>query len=281
MKRPLASISETMEEYILPNYLTFNQYSFHESARKKGKNNSKLALEFIDHVEESLNRRSSPTSKTAIDSFSLVVRFNRLVREEGEFYMQRWINYAINNGVKALHISYHTNPSCKKVWRYVLPDSLSLSTSLQTLDLFGCEFSKPGFDTGLLGFSLKELKLCRVLIDQETLKNLVEGCRFLEELNIELCEGFEFLRVSGDRLKVVDLYLERDRVQTVAVAAAPRLHRLSYGGGFESVRGSFMASEVDGVKEVVFHDVSLEVGFLKQVIPLIPRLKFERCCVIS
>lgn len=96
---------------------------------------------------------------------------------------------------------------------------------------------------------------------------------------MDLCEGFEVVRVGGEKLGVVDLYLDRDRVQTVVVAGAPRLRRLSYGGGFESVRGSFVASELGGVEELRFHDVSLEDGFLQQVMisNKFLKLELERC----
>ncbi|KAH6830573.1 hypothetical protein C2S53_015324 [Perilla frutescens var. hirtella] len=181
----------------------------------------------MDYVEESIN------NVNRIDRLNLVVKFSRLNRQEGDANIERWLNYAINNNVKELFLSYHTNPRFRNGWRYVLPDSLYRSTSLETLDLFGCQFKQPRSDSGIR-FSLKKLGLSRVFIDQETLQTVVSSCDFLEQLCIESCQGFEVVRVAGHKLEVVDLYLDRDKVQIVAVSA-PNLRLLSYGGGFEGV----------------------------------------------
>lgn len=75
----------------------------------------------------------------------------------------------------------------------------------------------------------------------------MEGCRFLDQkLSINQCESFEVLKVSGDRLEVVELYLERDRVQFDGDGrGGPEAAGLSYARSFENVRDSFMGSKVD------------------------------------
>ncbi|KAI3451098.1 hypothetical protein Pfo_007763 [Paulownia fortunei] len=257
--------------------LDFNQYSFQESAysRKSRKNLKKVVQDFCDYVQESINRRGGVTS---IQKFQVVVNFNgcTLTRHR---YLDRWLNYAINNNVKDLVLAHHTNARTNDVWRYVLPESLFTATSLENLDLFGCQFR---LSNGI-GFSLRKLRLSLVYIDEETLQSVLSHCCLLEELCIESCEGFQVVRVAGLKLESVDLYLDRDQVQIVAVAA-PNLKSLSYGGGLASVQGSLVASKYyEKIKELTLHNLDITDAFLRVIpeFPQLEKLELKMCCFLE
>lgn len=235
--------------------------------------------DFCDYVDESISSRRGETN---IQKFKVVVNFSGFCRLSRHRILDRWLNYAINNNVKDLVLAYHTSPRSKNGWRYVLPLSLFRSTLLENLDLFGCQFMKSISNIGI-GFSLRKLRLSRVYIDQETLQNVVSSCCLIEDLRIELCEGFQFVRVAGTKLETVDLYLDRDQVQIIALSV-PKLRSLSYGGGFDSVQGSLMASEnYENLKELTLHDVDITDAFF-QVIPEFPqleKLELKTCCMLE
>ncbi|KAL0295329.1 UNVERIFIED_CONTAM: F-box/LRR-repeat protein [Sesamum angustifolium] len=144
------------------------------------------------------------------------------------------------------------------------------------------QFTASRFSTGI-GFSLRKLRLSHVYIDQETLQGIVSSSCLLEELSVRFCKGFQVVRFAGPKLETVDLYLGRDQVQIVAVAA-PNLHSLSYGGGSASVRGSLQASQkYENLKELRLHDTDITDDFFK-VIPEFPgleKLEVNRCCLLE
>ncbi|KAL0448949.1 UNVERIFIED_CONTAM: putative F-box/FBD/LRR-repeat protein [Sesamum latifolium] len=125
--------------------------------------------------------------------------------------------------------------------------------------------------------------LSQVYIDQETLQGIVSSSCLLEELCIRFCKGFQVVRIAGPKLESVDLYLGRDQVQIVAVAA-PNLRSLSYGGGSASVRGCLQASEqYENLKELRLHDTDITDDFF-QVIPEfqgLDKLEVNRCCLLE
>ncbi|KAL0349917.1 UNVERIFIED_CONTAM: hypothetical protein Sradi_4140900, partial [Sesamum radiatum] len=258
-----------------------NQYSFQESAysRTAHKNHNELTRDFCDYVDEFLTSREGLTS---IEKFQVVVNFQGC-RLKYHRNLDRWLNYAIDNNVEDLVLAYHTRATTKgEHWYYNLPLSLFRSKSLKNLDLFGCQFTASRFSTGI-GFSLRKLRLSQVYIDQETLQGIVSSSCLLEELSVRFCKGFQVVRVAGPKLETVDLYLGRDQVQIVAIAA-PNLHSLSYGGGSASVRGSLQASEkYENLKDLRLHDTDITDDFF-QVIPEFPgldKLELNKCCLLE
>ncbi|KAK4417260.1 putative F-box/LRR-repeat protein [Sesamum alatum] len=263
--------------------LDFNQYSFQESAcsRTAHKNLTQLTQDFCDYVDEVLTSRKGLT--ISIQKFQVVVNFQRY-RLRYHRNLDRWLNYAIENNVEDLVLAYHTRDTTKDGhWYYDLPPSLFRAKSLENLDLFGCKFTASRLSTGI-GFSLRKLRLSRVYIDQETLQHIVatSSC-LLEELSVQFCKGFQVLRVAGSKLESVDLYLGRDQVQIVAVAA-PNLRSLSYGGGSASVQGSLQASDkYENLKQLRLHDTDITDEFFR-VIPEFPgleKLEVNRCCLLE
>lgn len=237
----------------------------------------KVVVDFIDHVEETLY------THTCIHKFNLVVKFSRLNRQEGDVYVHRWLNHAINNNVKDLSLTYLTTSNLDRLdipSRHALPETLYRCASLETLDLFRCRFVKPTSGYGIT-LSLRKLSLYYVTIDEETLQNVVGSCSAtLEELSIEQCDGFRNVRVNGgDKLKAVEMYMWRGETQIVEIWA-PNLRRLSYGGNLESVEDSFVGSgEFENVEELMLHDMSVEPEFLQiiQSFPGLQKLELQRC----
>ncbi|KAL2240926.1 UNVERIFIED_CONTAM: putative F-box protein, partial [Sesamum indicum] len=261
--------------------LDFNQYSFQESvySRTAHKNHSEITKDFCDYVDEFLTNREGLTN---IEKFQAVVNFQGC-RLRYHRNLDRWLNYAIENNVEDLVLAYHTRATTKGGhWYYNLTVSLFRAKSLENLDLFGCQFTASRFSTGI-GFSLRKFRLSQVYIDQETLQGIISSSCLLEELSLRFCKGFQVLRVAGPKLESVDLYLGRDQVQIVAVAA-PNLHSLSYGGGSASVRGSLQASEkYENLKELRLHDTDITDDFF-QVIPEfsgLDKLEVNRCCSLE
>ncbi|KAL0378707.1 UNVERIFIED_CONTAM: F-box/LRR-repeat protein [Sesamum radiatum] len=238
--------------------LDFNQYSFQESAysRTSHKNHSELTQDFCDYVNEFLTRREGLTS---IEKFQVVVNFQGC-RLRYHRNLDRWLNYAIENNVEDLVLAYHTKATTKEAHL----------------------FTASRFSTGI-GFSLRKLRLSQVYIDQETLQGIVSSTCLLEELSVRFCKGFQVLRVAGPKLESVDLYLGRDQVQIVAVAA-PNLRSLSYGGGSASVRGSLQASEqYENLKELRLHDTNITDDFFQVIseFPGLDKLEVNRCCLLE
>ncbi|PIN05721.1 hypothetical protein CDL12_21750 [Handroanthus impetiginosus] len=263
--------------------LDFNQYSFQKYSRKNAKTQrrSSTVQDFCNYVDRTISNRD--LVQTGISKFQVVVNFNSRNITSYHKNLDRWLNYAMDNNVQELILAHHLSSRAKDhQWgRYVLPESPFRAKSLENLDLFGCQFPPNNGNIGLV--SLKKLKLSRVYIDQETLQNILSTCCHLEELEINLCEGFEAIKVSGLSLKKVDLYLARDRVQNVVISA-PNLEFLSYGGGCANVQSSLERSNnFQSLKELILHDVDITDGFFR-VIPQFPQLEkmeLARCCFLE
>ncbi|KAK6150468.1 hypothetical protein DH2020_015400 [Rehmannia glutinosa] len=269
--------------------IIFDQYSFQDS-RKHHKNLRKSVKDFCKYVQESINSRNNG-DRTSIQKFQVTVNFYGRCSLVYRKYLDNWLNFAIENNVKELVLAnYRTSGKNKdNRWRYVLPRSLFRASSLENLELFGCQFmeySKLSYNNGIIGFSLKRLKLSQVYIDQETLQSVLSDCcHLLEQLSIVSCKGFQVVQVSNcPKLETVDLYLDREEVQIVSVLA-PNLRSVSYGGGIESVQGSLMGSNkcYEKLKELKLHDTDITDVFFRVIgeFSRLEKLEINRCCLLE
>lgn len=141
--------------------------------------------DFVEFVNQTINYRGS----SKIKSFKIKFFLNRIYR----VYLDFWIQYALENGVEELLLTFIGNESS-----YVLPKFLYTCTSVKSLMLSMCNIT---FATEIRWSSLKNLKLHSVVLWRDAMQKVLKGCPKLESLEVSHCEGFDGLSTNSPYLK--------------------------------------------------------------------------------
>ncbi|XP_031269424.1 F-box/LRR-repeat protein 25-like [Pistacia vera] len=101
--------------------------------------------------------------------------------------VDRCVCFAIGSNVKELKLQF---PFC---WgRYNLPQIVFCAKSIDVLELYHCNLSRPRIGVQL---SLRKLCLVGVYVDDQMIENLFARCPLIEYLTIESSKGFKSLEL--------------------------------------------------------------------------------------
>ncbi|KAL5824457.1 hypothetical protein ACOSQ3_020520 [Xanthoceras sorbifolium] len=114
-----------------------------------------------------------------------------------ESFVDRCICYAVGSDVKELSLEFGYR---RNRW-FKLPQIVLCAGSIELLKLKACMLELLPRSSIQL-YSLKELFLSLVIVDDHMIANLVSGCPLIEHLGLHSCQGFKSLDLSGlSRLK--------------------------------------------------------------------------------
>ncbi|XP_058740356.1 F-box/FBD/LRR-repeat protein At1g13570-like [Vicia villosa] len=136
-----------------------------------------------------------------IHKFTLFIPYNSYFKITME-HLNMWIPILSRKDIKYLDLVNDYGQV------YQMPYIVLSCKELTYFKVGGFKLSIP---PNFYGFKrLLELHLVCVRFESGALENLMSGCPFLEKLNIELCDGFEYLDISSTTLKVLLLQLSDD-----------------------------------------------------------------------
>ncbi|KAJ4718676.1 F-box domain containing protein [Melia azedarach] len=147
-------------------------------------------------------------------------------------WADRCASYAIENNVQDLALEVN---QIQSVWhnqrfqsvRYSLPPIVLCSKSIDVLKLGGCKLELPRSD---LKLSLRKLCLQNVYADDQVINNVFLGCGLIEDLEVNLCQGFKSLKLLG-LAKLRNIRLEdNDELEQLEIDALNANSVLSVSG---------------------------------------------------
>ena len=147
------------------------------------------------------------------------------------FLLDKWIGLAVENEVKELNfylISRNTVHLPRVVElddMYILPQTIFSAKSMTTLEVCGCKLEQPSVSAGF--HFLKNVKLVKVLLNEQIVQMLITECPLLENLLLHYCSGLKHFCVSDAlKLKVVEFFTSYDEVESIEIAA-PCIQKIS------------------------------------------------------
>ena len=131
---------------------------------------------------------------------------------------------AVKNEVKELNFhlisrnTVHLPRTIELDDMYILPEAIFFAKSLSTLEVCGCKLEQPSVSAGF--HFLKNVKLVKVLLNEQIVHMLITECPLLENLLLHYCSGLKRFRVSDAlKLKVVEFFTLYDEVGSIEIAA--------------------------------------------------------------
>ncbi|XP_062160963.1 putative F-box/LRR-repeat protein At5g41840 [Alnus glutinosa] len=126
--------------------------------------------------------------------------------------LNRWIDYVIECNVKELNLDVWIHQK-----RYELPERALVAKSITELKLSQCKLKSFYSEINLP--SLKKLDL-EIIVENQVVQTLFDGCRNLEEMRFEYCYGLKSLQVSVlPKLKVIEL-IDNPQLENVEIEAS-------------------------------------------------------------
>lgn len=261
--------------------LDFNQFFFEKDIfRRNGTPKQRQVQQFCDYVNRATLRRCVQFNNFSLQKCQIKLYSRCSVPVVPLQDLYRWLDRAMSNNVRELSLINSMHRHFYRKLLVVLPVSLFSYSSLRELDLLCCEFPEYEFSNTGIGSSLKKLSLYRVYADQHTLQSFLTSCRIIEQVEINLCLGFESVKLVGRKLDEVDLSLDQDKIQSVAIEA-PNVRVLKYSGADFNIRGSIMDSGIcENVQKLRLHNCGLPDDILEVIrlkFPMVEKLEMKNC----
>lgn len=186
---------------------TFNERDFHGQPQPllqwhRSRQN------FIRFVDESLEFRKRFFDDLSIDKFKVSMRF---VEELGP-RLKNWIAFALERNVKELSIVAEMKDliAISEFFHpfrvpYILPQSVFITKSIQSLELVFCDLSEISSANINLP-SLRNLDLINVHMNDSIFESILSGSPMLEKVNLSLVCGLRRIQISGEKLKMLVIF---------------------------------------------------------------------------
>ncbi|RDX85319.1 Jacalin-related lectin 19, partial [Mucuna pruriens] len=115
-------------------------------------------------------------------------------------YVDHWLNVAIIKNINELDL--HVGK--KNINNYTVPQNLFSSKTLTRMRISGCKLETCN---NILLPHLQKVYLCKLILAEHVIENLIFSCYSIEDLRIIKCAGLKHLRVSNHvRLNRVEIY---------------------------------------------------------------------------
>ncbi|KAL5755819.1 hypothetical protein ACOSQ2_020565 [Xanthoceras sorbifolium] len=200
----------------------------------------------------------------SIKKFTIDMDF--VVDSKFESFVDRCICYAVGSDVKELSLEFGYRPNR---W-FKLPQIVLCAGSIELLKLKNCMLELLPRSSIQL-YSLKELFLSLVIVDDHMIANLVSGCPLIGHLGLHLCQGFESLELSGlSRLKQVKV-TRNFSLQRLNVDAL-NIHLLAIS--WSSAPCEINVASCKNIKDLSLNGIFLKDEWLCQLISRLSLLEF-------
>nr|XP_011466042.1 PREDICTED: putative F-box protein At1g49610 isoform X2 [Fragaria vesca subsp. vesca] len=182
--------------------LSFEDYLYLTCSRRLTKEKDQEYRRFIGWVDSVIGKHRAPT----ITRFRVCFGLNRHCLS---FFVDRWIEFAMNKRVQILELTDHSN-------MYSFPQKLLGLEKESDLKLKRLDFADtPGYSTGFK--FLRVLCFDYVHVTQEVLEHFLYNCPVLERLTVWSTNSLVGLRVSGPSITLKYLELIECGLRSVQI----------------------------------------------------------------
>ncbi|KAG2728883.1 hypothetical protein I3760_01G224400 [Carya illinoinensis] len=241
--------------------LKFDQHKIQKEGNLDLKNEN-----FKDFVDNSLKRHL----EQKLSICKLVLRITSYDLDLA-LHMDQWVNLAVENHLKELDLHFFI----EKNIHYTLPQSVFAAKTLTGLRLYGCKLKSCGY---IKLPHLQKLYMRQVVIDQQTIRNMISGCPLVEDLRFIHCTGLKDLQVSG-LLKLDRFEMHHFHGTRKVEITAPNLLTFWYCGNIST------RCEIDLVACASLKRLTLEDAYMTDEVfqdrfasfPVLEKLELSKC----